>query len=185
MARIRAQATQNIYWSTNSFTSLYLNTPFIKRGKNLTHDIIFILRQHGFTFNIPELTLIKKVAITIQEITSPTWYQQHRAQLKKNNILFISQCLNARNTQLLPWTEVTSPLQAPNRKQPSWFTDIENLLLNTKQKQLSRIVYTTPSENIFSRYIESIHLQTHQIQWIATKINNEIVIGKKRNRPDD
>jgi hypothetical protein len=180
MARIRAQETQNIYWSTNLFTSLHLDTPFIKKGNNLTHDIILVLRQHGFTFNIPKLIPIKRVATTIQEITSPTWYQRHRAQLKKNNILFISQCLNARNTKLLAWPEVTSPLKAPNRKQLSWFTDIENLLLNTSQQRLSRIVYTTPSENIFHRYIESIHLQTHQIKWIATKVNSQIVIGKKK-----
>src|SRR6185369_11201990 len=98
LTRIRTQETQNIYWSTHSFTSLHLTQPFIQRGKNLTHDIVFLLRQHGFNFNTPFIITPKKIDTTLEETMSPQWIHKHRTQLRKNQIIFLGQCLNANNT---------------------------------------------------------------------------------------
>ena len=135
-----------------------------------------MLRQNGFTFIPPKLTLIKPIDTTIKSLTDTQWYNTHRKQLRKNQILFISQCLNARNTKLLSWTEITNPLCKPNRKTPNWFKELEHILLTLN----NRIINTNPTENIFFRYIEATTQKATKLKWVVSKQDNQIIIGKKQ-----
>jgi hypothetical protein len=162
LALLSLQELQNTFWSTHSVTSTHLKSPIYKHGYCLTHDIVFLLRKQGYSIIVPQLIIPKKIDTTLEETMAPLWYHKHRIQLRKNHILFLSQCLNARNTHLLQWPEITKPGMSPKRKTPRWYTELEDHLL--KPYNNTRQVFTNPSENIFYRYIEGIMKKATQIK---------------------
>src|SRR6185369_8620080 len=88
LIRIQTQETQNIYWSTHSFTLLHLTQLFIQRGKNLIHDIVFLLRQHGFNFNTPFIITSKKSILSSKKPWAPNGFTNIEPNLVKTKLSF-------------------------------------------------------------------------------------------------
>src|SRR5581483_10840996 len=99
--------------------------PFIPHGHDLTHDIIFLLRQHGFTAATAAIHTIPKLDTTLEEVMGNQWHHKHRKQLAKNKVMFIYQCINYQGNRLAAWPEITLPNQQPNRRKPKWYIDLQ------------------------------------------------------------
>ena len=134
ITRMRLQELQNRWWSTSVVSSTDFTKPFLPQGQDLTHDITLLLRQQGFTGATNHIHTIKKIDTTIEEIMGETWYDKHRGQLAKNQIMFLHQITNYTGTRLVSWPEVTHINRKPNRKKPKWFHEIQ------QNKNITKII---------------------------------------------
>ena len=128
--RIRAQCLQNLAWTPNNIISGYLDTPFLKMGKNLAHDTIYMLHQYSFSWiNHKAISNIHKIDQTIEEIMGNKWFSNNRQALRKHRIMFIGQCLNLNSTKLLEWTQLTNPKEQEKKCKPQWYSELENKII--------------------------------------------------------
>ena len=97
--------------------------------------------------------------------------------------MFIGQCLNANNTHLLYWLEIINPNTKANKKQPTWHLELELKILHNNSVSTNRkIPNSSPTENMFYRYIEATMQRTSKLKWTATQTDNNIIIGKKKKQ---
>jgi ribonuclease HI len=161
-----------------------MESPFLTSGKNLTHDIIWLLKQHGFTFqqnNTSQIICIPdKIGTPIKEIMNPLFYNKHRHNLHTYNIMFVEQVLNASKSKTLTWTQAVYDSEANRRRTPLWFEEIEKAINNPDIYELNT---TNDTEtNIFLQCPPITHIQTTRPHWAATYKQNDILLGmKKRN----
>jgi hypothetical protein len=105
-AKHRLQTLQNHFWIPKNILE-HMQEPFLKPGQNLTHDIIWLLKQHGFTFHLNNtsqiLTIPEMLGTPIVDITEATFYKKHRSNLRKYHIMFVEQLLNASKSKILTW----------------------------------------------------------------------------------
>src|SRR5581483_4061170 len=100
--------------------------PFIPHGHDLTHDIIFFLRQHSFTAEISAIHTIPKLDTTLEEVMGSQWHHKYRKKLAKNKEIFVHQCINYQGNRLAAWQEIIFPNQQPNKCKSKWYIDLQN-----------------------------------------------------------
>ena len=106
-----------------------MEKPFLKKERNLTHDILWLLKIQDIKFrpsnNPTTITMIYKADLTIEEIMGKHFIHKYRTQLHKHNILFTEQLFNATGTHSLLWYQLTNnQLTGKKGKQPNWFESI-------------------------------------------------------------
>jgi ribonuclease HI len=184
IARHRLQCLQNTAWSTNNF----LNNPYKiinHNGTNITHDILWLLRQQGFSFScrntLDTPICINKIDDTIEQLMNQTFFHKVRKNLAKNNLLFIGQLLNESRTKTLNWNQMIKPNQKGKKgKTPNWFLQIKlklDLHLNNNPSTITNF----NTQNIFHQYTYISESSKTKKHWIATTEQNQIIIGKKKN----
>src|SRR5271170_537265 len=129
IARHKLQALQNIAWTPINILEDFQKITK-RQHQNLTHDILWLLRQQGISFSSRNTndtpTCIHKIDTTIQHIMGDTFFSKFRQHLHHHNLLFIEQLLNENQTKLLAWNQLTKPGQKGKRGRiPNWYTEIQ------------------------------------------------------------
>jgi ribonuclease HI len=187
IARFRLQSLQNQFWSHNNILD-HMDKPFLKKGRNLTHDILWLLKTQGIKFrpsnNPTTITTINKTDLTIEEIMGKHFIHKHRTQLHKHNILFIGQLFNATGTHPLLWCQLTNnQLTGKKGKQPNWFESIYASLNSSFQLNTLQIHYN--NHNPFNQTTTIKPNKMTKKHWAATLSENETLIGKKKKVTHD
>jgi ribonuclease HI len=186
IARHRLQCLQNTNWSTDNF----LNTPhriFKHYGINITHDILWLLRQQGISFQcrntLDTPICIEQIDNTIEQFMDQTFYNKFRKELAKHNLLFLGQLLNENRAKTLNWNQMIKPNQKGKKgRTPLWFLQIQSEL-NSQLTQNPSTITNVNTQNIFHQYTHITKSTKTKKHWIATIEQNQIILGKKKNNP--
>jgi ribonuclease HI len=157
----------------------------MRRGQNLNHDILFVLRKQGIIFTqretAPIVAIPKKIGTTIESIIDSKLYNQYRSALKQYKLLFIDQILNASKTTVLEWCQTTlDPNSTSRRKTPNWYKTLQD-----KTNKLIDNNIITSEQNSFLQCTPITNIKTVFPHWVATKKNDIILIGKKQKKLSD
>src|SRR5262245_4916970 len=105
-------------------------------------------------------------------------------QLKKHNIAFIEQITNARQTHTLNWTQVK--VNAGSKyigRHPKWYTELIKIIATPdKINNCWKINIQGLLTNEIIRCRSTMNQPIEREQYMATKINQQIIIGKRTKK---
>jgi len=185
IARTRLQHLQNHFWSINKI----LDPDIIyktKRGHNLTNEILNLMKLNNLSITLPENQNILEYPQTsltpIEKYVPTTWYNKNRSNLRNRKLLYIEQLTNYTQSKLLNWIQVNTYENNPKQgKIPKWFTELSNHI-TTPDIYSNHYKITIPNLpiNKLKTLPNSSTIKPNKIQYIATEINNQTYIGKKK-----